>query len=200
MIRPTSDRDLPLAYADIAQRNGRPTTSPLEEETLLSRFRSAAENTETGDEKSKPKAALNNAQRYMANNAKALATASMMLESDEEEEDEEEARVGWGQGKKNAMKAGKSGGDNEAARISFGDAPKERKSQPESEAGGTETEVIEQADGSKIMLVKMKISEGTYTTVKIKISSGKPGDADALQTTPDGMPIGAPQPPDPSIS
>lgn len=122
-----------------------------------SSFREIIENsTKPVDEKTEEESGLSEAQRYMANNVKTLAMASLMMENDEE--DEEEGSAG---------KAGKS--RNEIAKISFSESG----DMSDEGGGGSETEVVEMPDGSKVMILRTEISKGLYTTIKIPLGNGE---------------------------
>ena len=98
------------------------------------------------------------AQRYMANNVKALAMASAMIEDAEDDDEDED-------GKKKS-KATKPGG--ELANVSMSQS----NGGGDSAAGSSETEIVTMPDGSKVMIVKTEMN-GVTTMVKVKLSSGK---------------------------
>lgn len=118
---------------------------------------------------------LSDAQRYMINNAKLLATATMMVE------DEDEESCGLGDDEEKIKKvAGKSGNDNEIAKMAFHERKRGEEAVPAG-GGGLETEIVEMPDGLKVMIVKMEITPGNYTTMKIPIN-----DAGELVSSKDG--------------
>ena len=137
--------------------------------------------TDKKEDKEKKEGELTDAQRYMANNAKAMAMASMMLEDEEEEEKDDDDEGGFSVCKPSTGgTAGKSGKDNEAAKIAFSDKPgtsglTDMEDKVGGGGGGTESEVMELPDGSKVMIIKTEITPGKYTTIKIPLS-GPGGD------------------------
>ena len=140
-----------------------------------------AAETNKKEDKEKKEGELTDAQRYMANNAKALAMASMMVEDEEDEEENKDDEGGFSVCKPSTGgTAGKSGKDNEAAKIAFSDKPNasgltDMEDKVGGGGGGTESEVMELPDGSKVMIIKTEITPGKYTTVKIPLS-GPGGD------------------------
>ena len=167
-----------------ARRNSEttPTDGPSFDDVRLQfdeRGKIAAE-TAKKEEKEKKEGELTDAQRYMANNAKALAMASMVLEDEEDEEESKDDEGGFSVCKPSTGgTAGKSGKDNEVAKIAFSDKPNTPDvadmGGKEGGGGGTESEVMELPDGSKVMIVKTEITPGKYTTIKIPLS-GPGGD------------------------
>lgn len=191
MIRPASDMQDFLQW-NIKQRDNARGLTDASEETSGLLFERKPEFAEALEENEK-RGGLTDAQRQMVNNAKTLAMASMMVEDDEEEEDAE--KTGWGQEKRHTEKAGKSGGENEAAKVSF--ESKDGKSSGGSSGSGSssETEVVERPDGSKVMIIRTEISPGVYTTVKVQIAAGTAKrDDDAAVTQGAGTPTGATSP------
>ena len=158
------------------------------EDQIASLFRESFENkAEREKEKPEEKTGLNDAQRYMMNNVKTLAMASTMLEN--QEEDTKEEKSGWGD--KEEDKKTKQG--NDIAKISFTRTDSDSSNQG---GGGSESEIVVMPDGSKVLILKTEISNGTQTSVKIPLGGGKDqlphkGDDDAkagVAQTPEAPP------------